>query len=364
MTLRAQRRDLVSEPSLTVAVPAYGHWEFLRVCLDSVLAQTCRDFEIVVSEDCSAEDRTAEVVEHLQRGGIDYQVHRQARNLGYDGNLRFCLRAARGRHVLLLGHDDALASETDVDHVIGVLEDLRPHVAFTNVEDWATGTSIPRAAGTAVLGHGVDAAISHFRTFSFVGGLILERSAAARHDTDRWDGSVYYQIYLACRILAEGGRLASIARPCVRKDIRIDGRPVATYATVFAAEPASLQVRPTGLQSVIRVTVDAVGGNLEPAARRVAVRRVARDVLLYSYLFWLLEYRRLGGVRAAIGVARATTPAKLLPPNGVSRRDRLVLQVVYVSVTAAGLTMPGDLMLRTSRRVADALRRRRQLAPA
>ena len=40
----------------SIVIPAYNRGEYLRQALASCLAQTTSDFEVIVSDDCSAED--------------------------------------------------------------------------------------------------------------------------------------------------------------------------------------------------------------------------------------------------------------------------------------------------------------------
>ena len=82
---------------LTIAIPHYRHRRYLELVLESLFAQTYRNFEIVVSDDCSPDDSAAVIPSILLASGRPFFYYRQPANLGYDGNVRFCLRAARGR---------------------------------------------------------------------------------------------------------------------------------------------------------------------------------------------------------------------------------------------------------------------------
>ena len=275
------------------------------------------------------------------------------------------MRAARGRYVFLLGNDDALAGPDTLDKLAAMLHELGlPEVVFTNYEDWDSGEVVRRGLRTCVLGAGPTAAITHFRSFSFVSGLIYDQAAAVRHETDRWDRSIYYQIYIACRILAAGGRLGALDLCSVRKDVRVEGHSVPNYASKWANAPRSFQSRHTGLDSVIRVTSDAVLPLLPMAQQSATLRRIVAKVLAFTYPFWLFEYRRVSRWSFAAGVARGLWPGNLLSEYRIGFLNRAYLYALYSVVTLAALALPIALLNRVRSKLANFVRHLQQSTPA
>jgi glycosyltransferase involved in cell wall biosynthesis len=348
-------------PFLTLAIPHYKHRPYLEQVLASVFEQTFEDFEILISDDCSPDDSSQVIPLRLQQSGRPFRYYAQPANLGYDGNVRFCLAAAQGRYVFMLGNDDALAGPAALQEITAGLHQLdMPAVAFTNYADWETGAVTRRAQSTRRLGCGPDTALRFFRSFSFVSGLIFDRAAAHRHATDRWDRSIYYQIYLASRIIAAGGQLAAVDVCAVRKDVRLNGQMVPNYAAKWAGAGWSFQPRHTGLDSVIRVTADAILPLLPEAQRSPALRRIAGQIVTITYPMWLFEYRRVANWSFAFGIARGLWPKKLLAEYMLAWRDRLWLWLLYGAVTVAGLVIPASLFNRFRGSLADLVRRRQQ----
>ena len=93
-------------PKVSVIIPTYNRAEFLRNAIDSVLAQTYHDFELLVVDDGST-DQTRELVAGYGDQLIAlFQANRgvsSARNLG--------IRAATGELVAFLDSDDAWLPE-------------------------------------------------------------------------------------------------------------------------------------------------------------------------------------------------------------------------------------------------------------
>lgn len=89
------------KPSVSVIIPTYNRGWTLRAAIDSVLAQTYRDFELIVVDDGSTDD-TAEI---LQSYGPDIQVLRQA-NAGVSAARNTGVRSAKGDFIAFLDSDD------------------------------------------------------------------------------------------------------------------------------------------------------------------------------------------------------------------------------------------------------------------
>lgn len=59
--------QLPSAPTVSVGVPVYNGSRFLRECLDSLLAQTCRNIEIIISDNASTDDTPRIAAEYARR---------------------------------------------------------------------------------------------------------------------------------------------------------------------------------------------------------------------------------------------------------------------------------------------------------
>ncbi|AEM47330.1 glycosyl transferase family 2 [Acidithiobacillus ferrivorans SS3] len=97
--------DITEPPKVTIAIPTYNRSAFLTEALDSALAQTFQNIEVIVSDNAST-DNTLQLL-----GNYNYDrliVIQQETNLGMMGNWNSCLNKASGELFLLLSDDDFL----------------------------------------------------------------------------------------------------------------------------------------------------------------------------------------------------------------------------------------------------------------
>src|SRR5690242_10061173 len=106
-------------PSVSICIPTYRGTAHLGAAIDSVLAQTYRDFELLIIDDNSPDD-TAHLVARYDDPRIRYL--RNTSNLGPEGNWNRCLAEARGKYFKLLPHDDLLTPNC-LERQVSVLED-------------------------------------------------------------------------------------------------------------------------------------------------------------------------------------------------------------------------------------------------
>jgi glycosyltransferase involved in cell wall biosynthesis len=95
---------------ISVVIPAYNLPEYTEKTIDSIMSQTYRPIEIVISDDNSPINLKSlvEAKKYKCDAGINIKYFRQQINLGYYWNLQFVLNEAVGKYLLLLDHDDWL----------------------------------------------------------------------------------------------------------------------------------------------------------------------------------------------------------------------------------------------------------------
>lgn len=112
----------------SVIVPVYNVEQYLHESIDSILKQTCQDFELILVDDGSrdsspmicdayAQQHTNVIVIHKENGGQS-----TARNMG--------VRAAQGEYAVFLDSDDMISSERFLEDLQRVIKDDTDIVIF------------------------------------------------------------------------------------------------------------------------------------------------------------------------------------------------------------------------------------------
>ncbi|NGM17318.1 glycosyltransferase [Eggerthellaceae bacterium zg-893] len=113
-----------SAPSVSLLVPVYNVERYLAECLDSVVAQTFGDFEVVCVNDGST-DGSRDIIERYL-ADPRFRVIDKA-NSGYGASMNRGLREARGKYVAILESDDFMEPGA-LERLVGVAEDAGAQV--------------------------------------------------------------------------------------------------------------------------------------------------------------------------------------------------------------------------------------------
>ena len=91
-------------PKLSVIVPVYNTEKYLRECIDSILAQTFTDFELILVDDGSTDGSGAICDEYARKDERIQVIHQE--NGGITVARKSGVRVARGEYVTFVDSDD------------------------------------------------------------------------------------------------------------------------------------------------------------------------------------------------------------------------------------------------------------------
>lgn len=98
-------------PFVTIGLPVYNGEKYLSLALDSLLAQTFTDFEIIISDNAST-DNTEKICNDYAKKDKRIKYFRQDRNIGVVKNFLFVREeGARSKYFMWAAHDDLWAED-------------------------------------------------------------------------------------------------------------------------------------------------------------------------------------------------------------------------------------------------------------
>jgi glycosyltransferase involved in cell wall biosynthesis len=125
-------------PSVSVLLTAFNRERYVAAAIESVLAQTYSDFELIVCDDRST-DRTAEIAESYARRDDRIRVVVNERNLGQFENRRRAASIARGVYLKYHDSDDLMYPHCLAVMVRALEGEPRAAFALSGSHHWPGG---------------------------------------------------------------------------------------------------------------------------------------------------------------------------------------------------------------------------------
>ncbi|MFC6098068.1 glycosyltransferase [Flavobacterium qiangtangense] len=105
------------KPLVSIIIPCYNHSRFIKEALDSIVADTYPNKEIVIIDDGSKDD-SVPVIKHWIDNNRDQNVKFTSReNNGFCKTLNELVDQSTGQYIVLLASDDVLINNTISDRV-------------------------------------------------------------------------------------------------------------------------------------------------------------------------------------------------------------------------------------------------------
>ena len=131
---------------VSVIVPVFNAEKFFGACLESILNQTLKDFEVIVVDDCST-DSSVEVAEiFLEKFGGRLKIISLPKNSGSGAVPRNeGLKFSRGEYIFFMDNDDLLLP-TALETLYNLAENYQADVVYMNCGFVSDGKTFTEAA--------------------------------------------------------------------------------------------------------------------------------------------------------------------------------------------------------------------------
>ena len=114
-------------PQVSIVLPTHNGSAFIRTAIQSVLAQTFTDWELLVIDDGSSDD-TAIIVRQFTQMDERVRLIQNQNNLGLQKTLNKGLAMARGEYIARIDDDDTWCNPRKLELQVAFLDKYRDHV--------------------------------------------------------------------------------------------------------------------------------------------------------------------------------------------------------------------------------------------
>lgn len=80
--------------------------KYLKEQIDSILNQTYKNFNLIISDDCSTKKEVVESLKEYEEKDERITVYNQEKNIGYNRNFEFLLKKSESDYIMFCDHDD------------------------------------------------------------------------------------------------------------------------------------------------------------------------------------------------------------------------------------------------------------------
>jgi glycosyltransferase involved in cell wall biosynthesis len=121
-------------PLVSVAIITYNQKDYLRECIESVLAQDYPNIEIVVADDASTDDTQDMLKEYDQKYPGKFVLRLSEKNQGITANSNLAHFACSGKYIAWMGGDDLMLPGKITDQVSMMESDPECTISYHDLE--------------------------------------------------------------------------------------------------------------------------------------------------------------------------------------------------------------------------------------
>jgi glycosyltransferase involved in cell wall biosynthesis/SAM-dependent methyltransferase len=248
------------QPLVSVIIPCFNYGKFVVEAIDSVLAQTLANIEVIVIDGGSTDNETLEILKTTQRPRTRI-LFRDGRHLVGD-NRNYGIGLARGRYICCLDADDTLDATylekavfyletygydivSTATNFVGARKGHIDYIEYPDLTDMTNGN------------HVLTCAVFRKHLWAAVGGYV-DTGIGQDHVAEDWD--------FWLRLAANGARIRNISREYLFNYRIHDGSSLSSSADV---KPLSVQREEILHRNIETLTRDAHAFSIIQQSRRL-----------------------------------------------------------------------------------------------
>lgn len=195
----------MEEKLFSISIPSYNRPVEIRRLLDSIDTIHVNEIEIVICEDKAPkrEEVRKQVFDFKSKTQYEVNYIENEVNCGYDKNLRNLIRAAKGHYIMFMGDDDSF--------ILGAFDKFfdfaKEHSdcgyilrSYRNNYKDGTHQDFQYFNGDKIFEASDESYMTMFDKSVFVSGFTIRRDYSLEFETEIFDSSLLYQLYLLAEV--------------------------------------------------------------------------------------------------------------------------------------------------------------------
>ena len=129
-----------SEPLVTIGLPAYNRPAGLKKCLETIVTQSYKNLEIIISDNCSTDELVQQVILEFAAKDSRIKHFRQSANIGLEENFNFVYAKASADYFSWMSDDDHFDSNY-INECVKFLENNPDHILCSGIAKYYSGNN-------------------------------------------------------------------------------------------------------------------------------------------------------------------------------------------------------------------------------
>lgn len=166
------------KPKITIIVPIYNSERYLNKCIQSILAQSYDDFELILIDDGST-DSSGQICDEFSKQNTRIKVYHES-NKGVSMARNRGLELASGDWITFIDSDDWI----EPDYLLGLISNNEGYdliISYYNVLGWKSWINDPWEDNCYTGEHLKDSFDNNMRRFDFICGKMYRNSIIKEH---------------------------------------------------------------------------------------------------------------------------------------------------------------------------------------
>ena len=127
---------------VSICIPTYKQTEYLHKCLESLLAQDFKDYELIISDD-TPNDTIEQFLKYVLQDKT-YTYIRNTPALGMPENWNSAIKKAEGKYIKIMHHDDFFTQTNSLRLMVEAIENQQASFLFCQTDVWYSKTNTHR----------------------------------------------------------------------------------------------------------------------------------------------------------------------------------------------------------------------------